>query len=159
MIRLEIFTDARPECIASVRNVVAGYAGELGLSAVEIYKVKLCVSEAVTNVVEHAYPQSEPGPVEVRVCEDRGELEIIVADHGRMNHETSSDDPGGFGLGFISRLTSHCTFTAAHDGTSVEMRFPLPPTSWHEGRRRDPAGATRDGLSLRARDVETKLAW
>jgi serine/threonine-protein kinase RsbW len=64
MMRLEISADARPECIASVRNVVAGYAGELGLSAVEIYKVELCVSEAVTNVVEHAYPQSEPGPVE-----------------------------------------------------------------------------------------------
>jgi anti-sigma regulatory factor (Ser/Thr protein kinase) len=78
-------------------------------------------------VVQHAYPESEPGPIEVSVREVGDGFAVVVADHGgtRAHQPEDTGDEGGFGLGFISRLTDGCTFTAASDGTSVEMRFPL----------------------------------
>jgi anti-sigma regulatory factor (Ser/Thr protein kinase) len=124
--RLEMTADARPECVPPLRNVAASYAGEMGLSDAQIYAVKMCVSEAVTNVVEHAYPESDPGSVELSLHEVQDELEVVVTDRGRAPREHSDDEPGGFGLAMISRLMSRCTFAAAADGTSVEMRFPLP---------------------------------
>ncbi|HEU5476819.1 MAG TPA: ATP-binding protein [Gaiellaceae bacterium] len=126
-VRLQVSADARPECIPPLRNVAASYAGEMGLSDAQIYAVKLCVGEAVTNVVEHAYPERDPGSVEVSLDQVEDELEVVVADHGRPRHrKQSNDEGGGFGLAMISRLMSHCIFTAASDGTTVEMGFPLP---------------------------------
>ena len=51
---LHVSADARPECIRPLRNVVASLARDEGLTDVQVYAVKLCVSEAITNVVQHA---------------------------------------------------------------------------------------------------------
>jgi serine/threonine-protein kinase RsbW len=124
---LHVSADARPEIIRALRNVVASFARESGLADAQVFAVKFCVSEAVSNAVEHAYPESEPGPVEVSAQEVGDELAVVVEDHGRVHHDGKrSEDEGGFGLPFIARLTDGCTFTAAGDGTTVEMRFPLP---------------------------------
>jgi serine/threonine-protein kinase RsbW len=124
---LQVRADARPEYIRPLRDAVAGLASETGLSRAQVYAVKLCVSEALANVVQHAYPESEPGTIEVSVREVGDEFAVVVADHGRarVHQPEHTEDEGGFGLAFISRLTDGCTFTAASDGTSVEMRFPL----------------------------------
>jgi anti-sigma regulatory factor (Ser/Thr protein kinase) len=124
---LQIRADARPECIHRLRDAVGSLASEAGLSSVQVYAVKLCVSEAIANAVRHAYPESEPGHIEVSVREVGDEFAVVVADHGRTRAQQPkyTGDEGGFGLAFISRLTDGCTFTAASDGTSVEMRFPL----------------------------------
>jgi anti-sigma regulatory factor (Ser/Thr protein kinase) len=124
---LQIRADARPECIRPLRDAVASLASETGLSSVQVYAVKLCVSEAIVNAVQHAYPEREPGPIEVSVREVGDEFAVVVADHGRkrVRQPRHTRDKGGFGLAFISRLTDGCTFTAASGGTSVEMLFPL----------------------------------
>jgi anti-sigma regulatory factor (Ser/Thr protein kinase) len=125
---LHVRADARPECIRPLRDAVVSLASETGLSSVQVYAVKLCVSEAIANAVHHAYPESEPGSIEVSVREVGDEFAVVVADHGRtrvQQPEYTADEGGGFGLAFMSRLTDGCTFTAASDGTSVEMRFPL----------------------------------
>ena len=118
--------DARAESIGPLRDAVGSIASHIGLSDSQLYGVKLCVTEAVTNAVVHAYPDDEPGPLDVRVRHVADEVEIVVADHGREAHGELPHDHAGFGLGFISRLTDRCTFTAAAHGARVEMRFPLP---------------------------------
>jgi anti-sigma regulatory factor (Ser/Thr protein kinase) len=125
--RLQVHADARPECIRPLRDAVASLASETGLSKVQVFAVKFCVGEAVANAVKHAYPESKPGLVDVSAQEVGDELVVTVADHGRrrVNQRTHTEDEGGFGLAFISRLTDGCTFTAARDGTTVEMLFPL----------------------------------
>ena len=124
---LHVSAEARPESIRQLRDIAGSIASEAGLSSEQVYAVKLCVSEAVANAVKHAYPEGEPGPVEVSAHEASGELAVVVADHGsgRVQHAKRFDE-GSFGLAFMTRLTVGCTFTAAEDGTTVEMLFPLP---------------------------------
>jgi anti-sigma regulatory factor (Ser/Thr protein kinase) len=124
---LEVRADATPECIRPLREAVASLASETGMSSVQVEAVKLCVGEAITNAVRHAYPESEPGPVDVSAQVVGDELVVTVADRGRWpeNLWPHPEDEGGFGLAFISRLTDGCTFTATSDGTTVEMLFPL----------------------------------
>jgi anti-sigma regulatory factor (Ser/Thr protein kinase) len=124
---LEVRADATPESIRPLREAVGSLANETGMSSVQVEAIKFCFSEAITNVVRHAYPESEPGPVDVSARVVGDELVVTVADRGRWPEDQLPypEDEGGFGLAFISRLTDGCTFTATSDGTTVEMLFPL----------------------------------
>jgi anti-sigma regulatory factor (Ser/Thr protein kinase) len=139
---LRLSADARPECVGPLRNVVANLAKENGLSSARVYAVKLCVGEAIANAVMHAYPEGEPGPVEVSAQEVGGEFAVVVADRGSgaALHPSAGSVEGGFGLGFMTRLTDGCTFTATSAGTTVEMLFPLPRQGrggpWAKSQRR-----------------------
>jgi serine/threonine-protein kinase RsbW/stage II sporulation protein AB (anti-sigma F factor) len=148
--RLQVRANASPECVRPLRNAVASLASEVGLSSGRVYAVKLCVSEAVTNAVLHAYPERDPGPIDVSAREVGDELVVTVADRGRgrVTSPTHSDGEGGFGLAFISRLTDGCTFTATRDGTTIEMLFLLPRRTSQAG-----AGWSLRGPVVRARGV------
>lgn len=134
MLRVQV--DARAEAIRPLRYAVAGIARSFGVPDSELYGIELCVGEAVTNVVVHAYPEEEPGPLDVRMRRVADDLEIVVADQGRECDHELRREHAGLGLGFLSRLTNRCTFTASPHGTRVEMRFPLPRSGRsHLGRR------------------------
>lgn len=135
---LRVQVDARAEAIRPLRAAVAGIARSFGVSDSELYGVKLCVGEAVTNVVLHAYSEEEPGPLDVCMRRVADELEILVADQGRGCHHEVRREHTDFGLGFISRLTNRCTFTASPQGTRVEMRFRLPRWGHSHPDRRTP---------------------
>jgi serine/threonine-protein kinase RsbW len=135
---VHLSADAQQECLRPLRNAVASLASDMGVPNVQIYAVKLCVNEAITNAVKHAYPESEPGPIEVDLHEIGDELAVVVVDYGRVHHRRPWKDQGGFGLAWVERLTDGCTFTATAGGTTVEMRFPLPRP--RTGADRRPAG-------------------
>src|SRR3954447_18217527 len=104
---------ARPEEIGPVRRDVRAYAQRHGV--LDPDAVALAVSEAVSNVVLHAYADApEPGEVEV-VAErhlDNG-LVLSVCDGGRAMRPRS-DSPGmGVALPLVASLA---------DSLSVESR-------------------------------------
>lgn len=72
---------AKPDYVGIVRLAVSGIANRMGFSYDEIEDLKLAVSEACTNAVDHAYVGGE-GDIEVsyRLFPDR--LEIQVIDRG-----------------------------------------------------------------------------
>lgn len=125
-ITLHVSADAQPESIRPLRNIVASVARAWGLPKEQVDALKFCVSEAIANAVKHAYPESDPGLVEVSVREVGDELAVVVADRGQVNQRKPSADHTGFGLALIERMMDGCTFTATSDGTTVEMLFPLP---------------------------------
>jgi serine/threonine-protein kinase RsbW len=132
--KLQVTADARPDCIRPLRNLVEELASDTGFSDAEAYAIKVCVNEALANAVQHAHPRTEPGSVRLSLREDGQDFEVAVADEGRGCHEMH-DGEGDLHLGLmlITRLSKHCTLTAAPDGTKVEMVFARP----HHERRRD----------------------
>lgn len=49
----------------------------------ELEDIKVAVSEACTNAVQHAYSEGEHGDVTVSIGMYHDKLELIVADNGR----------------------------------------------------------------------------
>jgi len=125
---LQATADVREDdCVRPFRDVAETVARDLGFSDKQVSAVKLCVSEAVTNVVRHAYPETEHGDVVMSVREVGDELEIVVTDHGHgTGPGREHSENSGFGLAVVSRMASRCTFTATSEGTAVEMFFLLP---------------------------------
>ena len=95
---------ARPENVAVVRHVLGAFAQAMGLSVELIEDLRLAITEACTNVVRHAYAESEPGVVEVSIRPQADYVQVTVADRGR-GIGTSSDASGpGLGLPLIAAV-------------------------------------------------------
>ena len=82
MSRAEISVPATLTSIRSVRNWVARIAVEEGADSQLASDIKLCVDEAVTNAIVHAYDE-DSSLVEVSVESDGRELTVLVRDDGK----------------------------------------------------------------------------
>jgi len=118
---------ARPEGVAVVRQALAGLADALDVDAAVLADMKMAVSEACTNVVVHAYDDSE-GVLEVDMLADENGLTIRVRDHGSGIHphaQSTRDVPAlGLGLPLIAALSDAFELQgSAGQGTEVRMTF------------------------------------
>ena len=105
---------------------MAAIARECGLSPARVQDVRLAVSEAVTNAVQHAYRDREPGDVHGIACIRDGHLRIVIADDG-IGMTPRTDSPGlGLGLPLISQLAHSIEVRSTAEGTEVHMVFPCP---------------------------------
>ena len=78
---MEIKFKAIKENQAFARNVVASFILPLNPSLNELADIKTAVSEAVTNVVVHAYPD-KPGYVNMKIHITERKIRIIISDNG-----------------------------------------------------------------------------
>ncbi|HUB73538.1 MAG TPA: ATP-binding protein [Solirubrobacteraceae bacterium] len=117
---------ARPCAIAQARAEVAALAAQHGAGEDELERVRLAVSEAVTNALMHAYGGDQSRAVQVTAAVIDGELTVVVADDG-CGLGAAKPSPGlGLGLGVISLGCDALTVLArAGGGTQLEMRFAL----------------------------------
>ncbi|MFD2760139.1 anti-sigma B factor RsbW [Lentibacillus juripiscarius] len=125
---IEMKVPARAEYVGIVRLSISGIANRIGFTCEDIEDLKVAVSEAITNAVDHAYQEID-GEVSVGfgVYEDR--LEVMVADHGGsfdLNEVKGGIGPyqgsesvedlreGGFGLFLIDALMDRVEINNNH---------------------------------------------
>ena len=115
-----------PDAAVDARRTVRDFAAGLGLSQDALADVVLCVSEAVTNAVQHAYQSAaQPGPVHIRARVEGDDLCVTIRDEGE-GMMPRIDSPGaGLGLPTISSLAADVDIQADGGGTEVRMRFAL----------------------------------
>jgi serine/threonine-protein kinase RsbW len=109
------------------RRAVGRFAASASATTRALDSIALCVSEAMTNAVVHAYRHDDrPGPVEVEVELDGHSLWVRVRDRGH-GLEPRIDSPGlGLGLPLISQMSASSQIISPEDGgTEVIMRFDL----------------------------------
>lgn len=126
---------ARPENVALARVAVAAFAAQANYTLADLEEIKLCVSEAVSNVVLHAYPGG-PGPVIIAVYFRAEELVIEVSDQGvgiadvkKAREAQFSTLPDHMGLGFVfmeSFMDTLAVESAPGRGTRITMTRRLP---------------------------------
>lgn len=80
---IELKIPAKPDYIGIVRLTLSGIASRMGYSYEEIEDLKIAVSEACTNAVQHAYPEPEAGEVVIGFGIYENKLEMMVADRGK----------------------------------------------------------------------------
>ena len=120
------------------RTAAACFAAQLDPTLDEVNDIKTAVSEAVTNAIVHAYPDSiGQVVVKVRICPDQV-LEVTVRDHGRGIPDiekarqpmftTGGEERSGMGFtimeSFMDRLSVR---SVPGRGTTVVMRKRLAP--------------------------------
>jgi anti-sigma regulatory factor (Ser/Thr protein kinase) len=128
MDRLDLRVAARPESIPGIRRRVLAFVSER--AAPDPHAVGLAVTEAATNVVLHAYPDSAPGEVRVVVCAESTRFVVVVRDWG-AGLRPRADSPGlGLGLPVIASLATEFRVEAASgQGTLLRMHFTREPTA------------------------------
>jgi serine/threonine-protein kinase RsbW len=126
---------SRAENVAIVRQALGGVIDVLELGESRMLDINAAVSEACNNVVVHAY-EDEEGPMEIYMCLDDGELEIVVADQGvgiRPHFQDPDEEIQGLGLSLIQTLSDRVEFLGGvGEGTTVRMAFSLNgvPGEW-----------------------------
>jgi serine/threonine-protein kinase RsbW len=118
---------ARAEGVAVVRQALAGMADALDFDAAVLADMKMAVSEACTNVVVHAYEDSD-GVLEVDMTANHVGLTIRVRDYGsgiQPQVNRSREVPAlGLGLPLIAALSdAYELHGSAGQGTEVRMTF------------------------------------
>jgi len=126
--RLERHALADPQAVGELRREVAAYATQLGAGDAVREAVMLAVSEALTNVVVHAYVDRDPGPMIVEAWPDEdGHLRVLICDEGR-GMVPRTDSPGlGVGLTIMAQTADEVRVANRHDapGGIVSLRFSL----------------------------------
>jgi serine/threonine-protein kinase RsbW len=116
---------AEPGAIGQLRREVVAYAAQVGADEAVREALRLAVSEALTNVVVHAY-DGERGMMTLEAgCEDAGQLLIRVLDEGRGLTPRPVSPGLGLGLGLMAKMADGFLI-ASRDGTPgtvVSMRF------------------------------------
>jgi anti-sigma regulatory factor (Ser/Thr protein kinase) len=109
------------------REAIRKFAAAAQATAYALDSIALCVSEAMTNVVVHAYrdmPSQGEIEMEAELVDDS--LTVRVSDQGQ-GLEPRLDSPGlGLGLPLISQFASGSEIVTPEDGgTEIIMRFDL----------------------------------
>lgn len=126
--RLEQRLPARPESITALRHSAVEYAARGGVSQRRREDVALAVSEAVSNVVVHAYDgRDEPGDVLLHAWIDEDALQVAVSDAGNGIGRRSRRPGLGVGLSLMSQVADALRLErdAAVRGLRVRMTFAL----------------------------------
>jgi serine/threonine-protein kinase RsbW len=117
----------RAENVALVRQALTGLAGTVGIEEALLADIKTAVSEACNNVVLHAYENGGAGPLEVYVCPNGHDIEVVVRDRGTGIQPREPEPEAamqGVGLSLIQALTQRVEFVGgAGEGTEVRMEF------------------------------------
>lgn len=103
--RLEHCLPARAESIGPLRRALVAYAQSNGASDRACDDIALAASEALSNVVVHAYVgRHVPGDIRVEAWMQDDALQMAVCDEG-VGVSPRLDSPGlGLGLAIIGRV-------------------------------------------------------
>jgi anti-sigma regulatory factor (Ser/Thr protein kinase) len=121
---------AVPDTVPIVRHEALAHLHAAATPDPPLNDVGLALSEAVTNVVHHAYVDRDPGPVRVRIEIGIKEIEVMVQDEG-SGMVPRADTPGlGLGMPLIATMSERFDIQAAPDGgTRVCMWFVRDPSA------------------------------
>ncbi len=137
-LELEHSYPAVPEAVPMARERLVAFATQAGARGEQLEGIRLAVSEAVTNAVQHAY-HGRTGAVHLSAAAISGELWILIADDG-CGLEPNRNSAGlGLGLAWMAQFSDGLTLMPrASGGLEVRLRFDLL-----DGARGDESAAER----------------
>lgn len=118
-----------------VRASTDEIAKALGFPHERVEDLKLAVSEAVTNAIEHGNKNEANKSVEITFVLDQEKLEIRITDQGSgiqptdfsrrvvEEHNLENGMLRGFGIYLISALVDDCEISSSHNGTVLTLRL------------------------------------
>lgn len=116
---------AIPQTVPEARRAIRELAVLQGAESEVQDAMALCVTEAVTNAVVHAYRDADrPGSVEVEATRVDEALCVYVRDEGRGLSPSLESRGLGLGLALMASLAEWFEVrTASGGGTEIVLRF------------------------------------
>ena len=148
---VELRVPCRPEYVRTVRTLVADVAYSVPLAPEAIEEVKVAASEAVANIVRHAYGGAGTAePIIVRCWRSAGNLTVEVIDRGVgfevpaagtiPSPNTLREKEGGLGIFLIRSLMDSVDYWSR---PSLGTRIKMTKHGWPDGRYRKHSEHTR----------------
>jgi anti-sigma regulatory factor (Ser/Thr protein kinase) len=109
--------------LKEARDFADGVAAELGFDATARYEVKLALSEAVTNAIQHGSRTPED-PIRILATEEAGALVFEVLDTGTFVPRVvrrGEMPEGGRGLEFMRLLMDEVDLRPGRRGTLLRL--------------------------------------
>jgi anti-sigma regulatory factor (Ser/Thr protein kinase) len=108
--------------LKEARDFAERCAADFGLGEDDQYQVKLAISEAVTNAIQHG-SSSTSDPIEIRVVEESGALVFEVSDTGRFRPRVRRGvmPESGRGLEFMRLLMDDVDLRPGANGTLLRI--------------------------------------
>jgi serine/threonine-protein kinase RsbW len=109
--------------LKEARDFADRAAAEFGLDTDARYQVKLAMSEAVTNAIQHGSTSSSD-EIRIRVAAESGSLVFEVADTGRFRPRVTRRGElpeSGRGLEFMRLLMDEVDLRSGHGGTLLRF--------------------------------------
>lgn len=117
---------ARPESVAPLRHAIDQFAASGGASPRQREDIATAVSEALTNVVVHAYAGPDaPGIVAVDAWMSARSLNVVVSDEGHGMLASPCHPGTGLGLALMIRMTRKIAIEVTARGAHVRMTFAI----------------------------------
>jgi serine/threonine-protein kinase RsbW len=142
-IRLTLNTDLGDVALLAV--AINGIAAHVGFNDIRASEIELCVVEAVTNAIQHAYHGESGHVVNIAVDTDVDRLRLTICDDGtpmdpdkvhRLIYGQKTVDPGrenisslaehGRGLQIIHDLMDDVTYTREQGRNCLSLASYLP---------------------------------
>ncbi len=112
-----------PANLRHIREKVQEIAASLGFEEEEQAKLVLCIDEAVTNLLRHAYKGDTSGQAVLRFKRQNNTLVIYLRDYAPDVYDNSirprdltQTRPGGLGINFIDTVMDSWEFATPKDG-------------------------------------------
>ncbi len=119
---LRIDAPARIDSVPGLRTRLAAWVREVGADEEDVQYIQLAVVEAVTNAVEHAYPDGVSGRYLVEGhLDERGRAVLSVSDRGRWRPPPVEPDNRGRGLMMVRGSMDSCEIDGTGAGTTLTM--------------------------------------
>jgi anti-anti-sigma factor len=115
---LHLLLPAEPQALTTLRRSVDQWATTSGASDEEAHDLVVAVSEAVTNMIEHAYTKTG-GQVEVEAGMCQGLAQVVVRDRGRRRSSRPQEDGGS--LLVMQRLVDKVDVATGPEGTEIRL--------------------------------------
>jgi anti-sigma regulatory factor (Ser/Thr protein kinase) len=124
---LHLELPSEPAAPGQARAAVREFAAAHGAVEQTVADIALAVSEAVTNVVHHAYRDHQPaGEVVLEADRDGSQIAVVVIDSGGGMAPRVDSQGLGLGLPMIASLADVLEVRVRPEGgTEVHMRFDL----------------------------------
>jgi len=123
---------ASTEELEKIRRFVADHARKFGFGEADISDITLCVDEACTNIIKHAYQWKKGKPIHIQLAMKGNEMLVTIIDEGKpfdpdsyqvptLEEQLSRKNRSGYGILLIRKLMDHVEYLNRKSRNEIRM--------------------------------------
>ena len=139
---LEMRVPCKAQYVGTIRRAVSEFAAFHNMTSADVEEMEIAASEAVSNVVRHAYSGKIClPPVQVRCLHSKGAITVEISDDGQgftapadnIIPKVDFEREGGLGIILIKMLMDRVKLVSKpNEGTTLSMTKRMHRTVRHE---------------------------